>query len=612
MSKNGKMVFLVGLLAIALVLAGCSNPAGSGGGGTTPNSVTYKYPKGDTDYELTITKKPGKAVEYTPAPGDTYILLIIKGTDIKKSTGTVAGYSGGKITLQPSNSTVTFSVETSSEGKVTGITGTITLEGPGGDTVAAPDKPSGGSTGGGGGGGGGGGQNTTVQKSVTAGEFNEYFEGIKDKAGTYVITLTEDLLDYPGILLETANVNITVKGDTANRKITYKYAEPADPDKHHPLFRIENGTLTLENIKVSRSASDTYEYIMLAVTGGAIEIKNGVELTNNNENFYGFGVFIFAGKFIMSGGTIKNCALGVSAGLVGIDERRFSIDISGGTISDNGGGGIVLGGYSENCTVSVKGGTISNNGAEGVSIGGNGNTLTMAGGTISGNGKGVGLYDTGNNFTISGGTIKDNTYQAIFVNGDDCTVNISGGIITGNNGGVYFENTGTGNEIRMTGGEISEDKDQGVFIAGTNNKFIISGGTIKNNGYNGIFLSDDSENCSVNMSGGTISDNKNQGVSISGTGNTFTMSGGVISKNGSCGLALSGSNTGFEKKTGAIIYGGNSGANKNGDGAIFVDLNDDDKNLYRFEDAASNVLYAAKINVAGDGIVPDSQKPATW
>ena len=539
------------------------------------------------------------------------------------------------------------------------ITGTITLEGAGSDTVEAPDVPS--SGGGGGLDGGNGGQDTAIQKSVTAGEFDEYLESIKDKAGTYVITLTEDLLDRHGIILETANVNITVKGDIASRKIAWKVTE----DHPYSLFWVKAGKLTLESINLSRAAGNTQDIPFIGTDGGTIEIKNGVVL-NNSINV---DVLVLSGGFIMSGGTIDGVWLvsgsftmsgGTMNGEAGGEGNGISITISGGTINGalriwGSGNSIAMSGgsikdnifiYSDDSTVSISGGTItSNGGGSGVAIEGSGNVVRMTGGEISvDRNQGVLIFGTNNKFIMSGGTIKNNGYNGIYFSDDseNCTVEISGSAEISGNGksdiggsGVTIQNGSKGNTLTISGGTI-KDNDNGISFHSKNFTLKMTGGTIKDNkgsgieGYGENIVLDmtggtisgnkdgagiviwDGENCSVNVSGGTISDNHWHGVAIGGTGSMFTMSGGVISKNGSWGLTLSGSNTGFEKKTGAIIYGGDSGANKNGAGAIFVDLNDDDKNLYRFEDAASNVLYAAKINVAGDGIVPDSQKPATW
>jgi len=73
-----------------------------------------------------------------------------------------------------------------------------------------------------------GGSGSAQQLSATAANFEEVFNSVKDKPGNYVITLTGDLVDYPGKTMGTAGVNITVKG-TGSNKITWKFVEGKSP-----------------------------------------------------------------------------------------------------------------------------------------------------------------------------------------------------------------------------------------------------------------------------------------------------------------------------------------------------------------------------------------------
>jgi hypothetical protein len=146
----------------ALSLTACDN-------GTTnepvPLSETYEYVKGGSTYRLTITQNASKAAAFTPAAGDAYVLVIITGTQTQTSSGTVASFSVGVLTLKPSQTTVTFTVHISDENKITAISGTITIEGSSGTTVKGPDTPS---SGGGGGGGGEGGYQPPATGNGTA------------------------------------------------------------------------------------------------------------------------------------------------------------------------------------------------------------------------------------------------------------------------------------------------------------------------------------------------------------------------------------------------------------------------------------------------------------
>ena len=447
--------------------------------------------------------------------------------------------------------------------------------------------------------------------SATAANFEEVFNSIKAKPGNYAITLTSDLLDYPGIGLGTDGVNITVKGDVASRKITWKYVEGKAP-----LFWVTAGKLTLENISLGRAAGNTKDWPLIGTKGGTIEMKSGVVLSTNINS----GAVVESGAFIISGGTIENCGVWLGDG---------TFTMSGGTIKkgwvNTDGTGVsitITGGIIDNCDVST---------------GGKGVSITMKGGTITGGDTGIGIWDDSENcvvtisggiiencntgvatngkgasLTISGGTIKNNKGAGIALWGDsqNCVVTISGGTISGNGDrGVAVE--GTGNKLTMSGGTI-ENCGAGITNNGKGASLTISGGTIRNNTNVGIVIRDKSENCVVTISGGTISENGRRGVDMMGSGNKLTMSGGTISKNKDWGLLLVGANSEFQKAKGAVIYG-NSGDNSNVSGAIFVRCEkNDSKSLQLKVDAGKDEVYAAKINAGQTDIVAGSKQGPNW
>jgi hypothetical protein len=120
-------------LVFALALAACDNGT-TGGGPLALGSVSYESSKGDTSYKLTITQSKARDV-YSPASGDTYLLLITKGKETKTSIGIVQSAVNGTLKLKPESSTATFSVLINSGG-ITSIYGTITTGT--GETVQAP------------------------------------------------------------------------------------------------------------------------------------------------------------------------------------------------------------------------------------------------------------------------------------------------------------------------------------------------------------------------------------------------------------------------------------------------------------------------------------------
>ena len=110
-----------------------------------------------------------------------------------------------------------------------------------------------------------GGSGNAQQLSATAANFDEVIRSVIDKPGNYVINLTGDLIDYPGIVMQTAGVNITVKV-TGSNKITWKYTAEANCS----LFNVYAGKLTLENINLNRGAFSTPDWNVLWISGGTI------------------------------------------------------------------------------------------------------------------------------------------------------------------------------------------------------------------------------------------------------------------------------------------------------------------------------------------------------
>jgi hypothetical protein len=137
-----------------MVLAGCDNGSTDSGGDTTasePKVGTYTSidAEGNT-YNLVITEKT-RAV-YAGAVGDTFVLTITPSSGpARTSSGTISLISGGRLTLQPSGATATFTVTIASE-NLTAISGTLTFttgapETVVGDRVLTPTPPTGGTDG---------------------------------------------------------------------------------------------------------------------------------------------------------------------------------------------------------------------------------------------------------------------------------------------------------------------------------------------------------------------------------------------------------------------------------------------------------------------------------
>ena len=313
-------------------------------------------------------------------------------------------------------------------------------------------------------GGGGGGEDAGQQYSVTAANFDEVFREIRETPGTYTLNLTGDLLDYPGISLNTLGVKIFVKG-TGTNQITWKW----DTNYQCPLFWVGSGELVIENIKLSRAQGNTQDWSLIGTEGGTLEIRNGVVVSSGAVNN---GVWINGGTFKMTGGEISNCAdLGV-----GVENGSFIM--SGGVIQNNN---IGIWTAENDKGITISGGTIRNNKNHALMIFSKGITINISGGTISDNGNmGIGIFDDCENvnLSLSGVTITNNGTFGVMLKGTGNTITMNSGTISGNTGfGVLIE--GKNNTLAMKGGTISKHINQwGFVMQGANSSFRKTGGTI--------------------------------------------------------------------------------------------------------------------------------------
>jgi hypothetical protein len=125
--KNAYKLLGIVVLALAIVFSFMACDSGTGGG--DPTSITYISTNGTNTYKLTVSKAAKAA--YTPAEGDSYVLIIYSGSsasgaELGRSTGTIKG-SGSEFTLDgegTANNKVTVS-----NGRMTAIEGSITING---------------------------------------------------------------------------------------------------------------------------------------------------------------------------------------------------------------------------------------------------------------------------------------------------------------------------------------------------------------------------------------------------------------------------------------------------------------------------------------------------
>ena len=170
-------------------------------------------------------------------------------------------------------------------------------------------------------------------------------------------------------------------------------------------------------------------------------------------------------------------------------------------------------------------------------------SVTVSGGTISGNSAASGgaIYASGGTVAISGGSIEVNTAAsggAIYYAGSD-TVTVSGGSLSQNtaavSGGAIYMNTGT---LNVSGGSMTKNtaNESGGAVYAANAVIAVSGGTIggesnANTAQNGGAIYADIG--SVTVSNGTVSYNsasQNGGAIYANTA-SVTMSGGTLDHN---------------------------------------------------------------------------------
>ncbi|MFP3090418.1 right-handed parallel beta-helix repeat-containing protein [Treponema sp. TIM-1] len=376
---------------------------------------------------------------------------------------------------------------------------------------------------------------------------------------------------------------------------------------------------------------------MVIMSGGTIGGTDPNDGNSVSAYYSGGGVLINGGSFNMYGGSIlsnkaegssfSECAGGVALvhfpGVGGMIKSEFTFN--GGTIKGNtaagehsGGGVGAFGTAGSSITISgtavIEGNTVTRaSSGGGVCINQNLSTLTIEGGTITGNiargsDSGGGVYNNGQYFSLYGGTITGNTAQesnsggGIYIDNGTATepFNILGGTITGNTaqgpnsgGGIYSKGRTQINGPAVTiEGNIAKGASSGggIYIDnGTTeaDPFNILAGTIKGNSAEGassgggIYVR---EYAFAKMgTGAVIKGNTATGSNSGGavyihyihiTSTTqrgvFEMTGGTIGGTGSGdgNTAAEGANgvyaTGQFKLTGGVITGNTEGTNKYG------------------------------------------------
>jgi hypothetical protein len=181
------------------------------------------------------------------------------------------------------------------------------------------------------------------------------------------------------------NKTVTITSDTGGT-----YVITRDPGFHNYMFSVNpsQNTLNLSNIIIDgNKAASVSEYPMLYVNGGTLNIYDGTvlrnnstpgrsggavsatnnahlniyggEISDNETNMYGGGLYIDKSYFLMENGTVQRNEGALGAGIY-LNAPPNAV-INGGNIIDNIGRGNSGAGISINGTLTINGGLISRN-----------------------------------------------------------------------------------------------------------------------------------------------------------------------------------------------------------------------------------------------------------
>lgn len=306
-----------------------------------------------------------------------------------------------------------------------------------------------------------------------------------------------------------------------------------------------------------------------AVSGGGIRVQQdstlilkGGCIEGNTASDLGGGIYAQLESTVeMSGGEIKNNKAGKGGGILIIDssEMKLTGGLFSGNEATNNGGGVFIANKSK---LTMTGGEIASNKA----VSGGGMAFYLAEATISGctvknnyaseNGGGI-LAQRGSTITLSGGTISGNSApNAKNAAGKDA--GLGGGMyVTGGSSwdeATNFTMTGNvkvqGNKAHKGAGILLQNFVTMDFKGGQ-----VSDNTASNNG-GGIFVANKTK---MNMSGGTVSGNKAiQGGGVAAYEASIIMTGGEIRSNTA---SENGGGVLVQKKSSVTLAGGSIHSN---------------------------------------------------
>jgi hypothetical protein len=377
-----------------------------------------------------------------------------------------------------------------------------------------------------------------------------------------------------------------------------------------PLLDIwANQTIILENLKLEGVYPNNAP--LVKVTGSSLELKDGTEVTGNENNggtaTAGGGIFLDGGSLLAGQGTkiTGNTASGTNGkggGIYALNGSSITLEdgteISG-NIASLEGGGIYFDGGVLDIIAGVK---ISGNGANGT------------------NGKGGGIYAKNVDLTLEGGVIGGTSQSE----GNTATIQgggiyLSGGSLTLEDGAALSWNTTTASgDLNYGGG--------GIYADGT--AVIMNGSSaVSNNSVNTSFPLGGSiyliNNGSLTMNDeSVISDNNGIGVYLRNGGSLFMNGSSAISRNSGRGVNCYGSVKCTVTMNGNSVIGGfqqsdgniNGGVNLSGgphillmkDNAAIASNNVINKTSGGGVNVGSNGGNTATVTMEGNAVIRDN------
>lgn len=374
------------------------------------------------------------------------------------------------------------------------------------------------------------------------------------------------------------NKNVTITTDGSHR-CYIRNSNTATGAGRPTILYISGGTLTINgyiswdggNRNSGKAASD----VLIAENGGTLTFNSAnAKVFNCNQGLHGTSdspngakINFYAGEIYncyfgigtynnvtMTGGTIRNCEQGVHLNAC---YRDIVCDITGGTIKDNAGHGVV-GHAAEWGSTHRVGLTVDN-----TTITGNGNGVCMTASVTANSSVTLNNDNINNNTTgvmIGAGTLNIGEYNNVNVKN-----NTSRGVCITNANSV-----GRINKAQITGNGKSADSGAGIYTLGT--IYTTASTNVSNNkGAQGGGICGDG-NAVLNINGTPIKDNTAHGcgggicshgtLNLSGstlTGNTATGDGGAIwyNKGNISGCGITG-NTANKIGGGVSLSGGTS------------------------------------------------------